>query len=131
MAKKKTNKKKQHTHTHTQKQNKNKKILFIFSSYFFVLFQGNLSPVEYWTRNFQNIENIQIFVYVHCKSLKSLNLDLKQCLWYICYLKCLVKHMSSSIIEYIPFSFYLMINTFYSPLYQQIPCSWATKAKYL
>ena len=41
---------------------------------------GNLSLVEYSTGNFQNVYNIQIFIYLHRKSQKAKSLDLEQCL---------------------------------------------------
>ena len=41
--------------------------------------EGNFFPVEYLTENFENIQNIQIYVYVHRKSLEPLTLDLEQC----------------------------------------------------
>ena len=41
---------------------------------------GKLFPVEYSTRNFQNIHNIQKFVYVHRKFQKLLRLDSDHCL---------------------------------------------------
>ena len=40
----------------------------------------NLSTVQYLTKIFQNIHNIQVFVYIHRKSQRSPSLDLKQCL---------------------------------------------------